>query len=151
MREDAERAVLERFVAGQRKPVTGKPMSELSSTAKRLRLVADERIGRCPADQLDRVFKLIASAGSGLEHAENEIAVLAPCGWLKMNRAVLSASRAGEGKADPVEIHFRAAALEGRISQRSAVRLLDRIAQMISPHLIAPMHSVQRRGRNGTQ
>jgi hypothetical protein len=141
--EDEERAILERFTTAFGKQVTGRETEGMARVAKRLRLIADQRVAFCRATDAAQVFAVVAEQGSGLAQSDDEVAVLAKCGWLGMNRAVLTVRRGTSAEdANRVELLVRAAALEGKISQRGARRLLDEIAGLIAPYLTTPLQSV---------
>lgn len=142
MDEQAERRVLEQALTATFNPSTRRRTARLASAAARMRVVADERIGRCAAVDVHRVLELVAGFGSGLHHTNEEIAVLVPCGLLGVNSAVLTARRqaAPDGPA-AVDVHIRAAAFEGRFSLRTAVKLLNKVAEQIDPHLTTPLRA----------
>lgn len=131
---DPEREVLEQFLAAMRLPPFGATNRGMAEVAKRLRLIAEERVAHCAPADVVNVFDAIARMGTVLEHGANSVTVLAPCGWLRMHRAVLTARHRASGPG-AAEIHLRAAALEGKISQRSAARLLDAVGRLIGPYL----------------
>ena len=131
---------MESFVTTFGKQVTGRQSDGMARVAGRLRLVADQRTACCAVSDIGKVFSLVAEQGRGLARSGDEVTVLSSCGWLRMNRAVLTVRRVGSGgDTRSVEVLIRAAALEGRISQRGARRLLDKIAGLVAPYLITPL------------
>lgn len=142
MDEQEERRALEQALTETFNPSTRRRTQRLASAAQRMRVVADERVGRCDAVEVHRILELVAGFGSGLHKTNQEIAVLVPCGLLGVNSAVLTARRhAAPDDAAAVDVHVRAAAFEGKFSRRTATKLLKKVAAQIDPHLTTPLHA----------
>jgi hypothetical protein len=142
MDEQDERRVLEEALAETFRPSTRRRTEKLASATRRMRVVAGERTGRCSAANVHRVLELVAEFGSGLQTTGQEIAVLVPSGLLGVNSAVLSARRrAAPDDPAAVDLHIRAAALEGKLSLRTAAKLLNKVAKRVDPHLTTPLRA----------
>jgi hypothetical protein len=125
--EAAARAVLERFVAGQRLPPFGRPEPGMASVARKLRLVSASRQLVVDANRSAAVLHGVAELGEQIEGQPDDVAVIVPGGWLRMNRVVLTADLTGGGNSGTQVLHLWAAALEGRISQKAAEKVLRNI------------------------
>jgi hypothetical protein len=106
----------------------------MESVARKLRLVSASRELLVDVNGLAAVVRRVAELGEQIDGQPDDVAVIVPGGWLRMNRVVLTADLRSSGKPATQVLYLWAAALEGRISQKSAEKVLRNVeADLGSP------------------
>src|SRR5690348_3007455 len=120
MNEQREREVLSDLQTEFGTRLIGRRRAEgegWQSTVRGLRLIAEE----CEIDVDATGLAVLAALGPVVEQTANSVSVILKGGWLRMNPVVVTCTLQGSGSGQ-----LRAAALEGKISNRSAERLLPK-------------------------
>ena len=99
----------------------------MASAARKLRLVSASRQLLIAATSSVAVVDRLAELGEPIEGQHDDVAVIVPGGWLRMNRVVLTADLTASGNPATQVLRLWGAALEGWISQKSAEKVLRKV------------------------